>query len=217
MGICIGNGKNGNCYLENGQVIKIYNNKNVLSGIPSEFVGLYNDTYVFPEKMILDVNTKKRIAAVFRYIDSLTLDKKDISIYDVIDSIDKCYIDTDKLSKQGIRTFDVYPKNMMYNNGIKIIDIDYYYLSDDKDLFEDNISDLNYGLGLLFFDASKLCVDCPKLIMNESDLFNLYNQTFMSLDNKTLKQFLICLKDYVQEEEQKEVKMVSEYKKILSR
>jgi len=39
----------------------------------------------------------------------------------------------------------------------------------------------------------------------------------MSLDNKTLKQFLIYLKDYIQEQEQKEIKMVSEYRKILSR
>lgn len=217
MGKYLGGGLTGSCYLDSGKVTKIYKNPSVLYGIPSEFVGLYNSTYVFPEKMILDSNTGKRVAAVFRYIESLPLDKKDISIDDVISSIDTCYTDTDKLSKQGIRTFDVYPKNMMYDKGIKIIDVDYYYFSNDKDIFINNIDDLNFALMSLFI-KSPLQMKCPEIIQENKVLFDLYNQAFSSgNDNKTLKEFLINLKDIVQEKEQKEVKMASEYKRLLSK
>jgi len=213
----LGEGKNGICYLDSGKVTKIYKNTSVLYDIPSEFVGLYNSTYVFPEKMIFDSNTGKRVAALFRYINSVPLDKKDISIDDIINSIDTCYADTDKLSKQGIRTFDVYPKNMLYDNGIKIIDIDYYYFSRDKDIYKCNIDDFNTAIMLLFTNEL-IQVKFPKLFEKDKILFDLYKQTFLSEnDNKTLKELLLHLKKIIQEQEQKEIKMVSEYKKILSR
>lgn len=216
----LGKGINGSCYLdeETGEVIKIYNNSLILDSIPSEFVGLYNSTYVFPKRMILDPNTGKRVATVFRYIDSLSLDKKDIDIDDIINSIDKCYNDTDKISKQEIVTFDVFPKNMLYDDSIKIIDIDYYNIGDLKDynlIKLRNITTLNKGLGVLFFDIFS---DLPNLINGNPVLKELFYQCFtLNNDNRTLKEFLLHLKKIVQEQEQKEIKMASEFRKILSK
>ena len=102
---------------------------------------------------------------------------------------------------------------MLYDGHLRIIDTDFYYLNDNliQDLENNNIQRLNEGYGSFF--------PIPEdFIKERRNLLNLYYQTFsINSDNKTIKEFLILLKQELEMYEEKNFITVSEMKKSLLR
>lgn len=208
----LGAGAFGSCYLvDDLKVMKIFYEPMEKNFIDPNLVGIDNDTYIFYEKLIK--SNKKIVAAISRYINSLDLNHKDIGIDDLISSVSNSYSDTDILSDTNIVINDIQPKNMLYDGHLRIIDTDFYYLNDNliQDLENNNIQRLNEGYGSFF--------PIPEdFIKERRNLLNLYYQTFsINSDNKTIKEFLILLKQELEMYEEKNFITVSEMKKSLLR
>ena len=210
----IGKGSFGECYLrKDGKVLKIYYDNTANSIMSKDFiVGVINDTYIFPEEMVYFKNTP--IGTVMKYIDSLPLDKKDVSINNIINSIPKAYSDTDLLSKQGIELWDVFSYNVLYDDGIKIIDTDFFNIKKESNkLHYENIVTFNSCFGVFLFGIygyEKIF----KLPYFNKSLEELYKQTFLYTqnDNKTLVDFLKVLRENIINIEQKEINTMHEMK-----
>lgn len=208
----LGHGFYGTCYLtDDGKVFKDFNRIVEKPFIPKELINVKNDTYIFYDKVLYkDGNIT---SGYLKYIDSKTLDIKDIKMDDLISSIDKVYDDTKDISDKRICSYDVFPKNMMYDGKIRMIDTDLYSIDNEKDkdvILYQNIRNVNDGIGELLFS-----LDFNIQNINKNDeLLGLFFQTFHSLDNKTLKEFLICLKKYL---EDKKFSYVSEYRRFLEK
>ena len=182
----------GRCYLtDDFRVLKIFIMAKFINKIDERLLGIKNDTYVFYDSFLK--NEYEKLGIYERYIPGKSLDKQDISYDNLIKSIDKVYSDTDALSYQNIETYDVLPRNMIYYNGIKIIDTDFYNaLSSDKLLRESNIQRFNQGVEALIIPND----ETPKILLDNKSLNELWLQTMESLDdNRTLKEFLICLRN----------------------
>lgn len=192
MAKMLGEGSFGRCYLtDDFRVLKIFTIAKFINKIDERLIGIKNDTYVFYDSFLK--NEYEKLGIYERYIPGKSLDKQDISYSLLINAIDKAYSDTDDLSYQGIETCDVLPRNMIYYNGIKIIDTDFYNASSsDKLLKASNIQRFNQGIEALIIPDD----DIPKMLLNNKNLNELWLQTMESLDdNRTLKEFLICLRD----------------------
>ena len=184
----IGHGEFGACYFdENGNVIKVYNSISS-SLISSELIGIKNDTYIFPFKIIYSNGTP--IATLTKYINSPNLDNKDLLISDLINSIPVVYEDTDRISDLKIETNDVRSQNMLYTDSIKIIDSDFYKISDKPniEIISHNISQFNYGIIKYILSSN------PKILNNDKELQEFFFQLTLSNDNRYLIEFLLFLK-----------------------
>lgn len=212
----LGCGEFASCYLQgNNRVIKIYKDVKSSSMIDSKMLGLKNDTYIFPIDAIYD--NGNIVATIMTYINSLPLDKRNIELEKLIDGILKAYEDTDLLSENKIKTYDVYPKNMLFNLGYKVIDTDFYTFTRDKNLIERNIFNFNTGIYILLF-GNREKYKPYKFIESNRDLLDLFYQTFfLNRENKTLPEFLVLLKKVMENNIEHELITLEDLKHELKR
>lgn len=128
----VGSGAYGTCYLtQNNEVYKIYNfDISTIDQKPADFdgfIGLYNDTYIFPEGLIYVNN--QLYGYIMRFIkgQELTFCYDDLTFKSLPKLIHKLEVDTAHISNQFIKNTDIKLQNTLVNsNGIFIIDTEEY-------------------------------------------------------------------------------------------
>lgn len=102
-------------------------------------------------------------------------DKKlNINISNFYKSAMKLYKDTYALSKLGYKIFDLYPANIMYDNGFKIIDMDDYKKNDTYSF--DTLLKLNtIEINNILFEIFAKATDTESLFVKNQDLCKVRN------------------------------------------
>ena len=111
----LGSGQNGTCYLtSDGQVFKRIYKPQIVEGNISSTVGLSNNTYVFPKKLVTIESTI--IGYIMDYVDGIELRylNNEISLRDYINALKIAEYDIAAISSLGIYSFDVKVDNMFY-------------------------------------------------------------------------------------------------------
>ena len=152
----IGEGSQGICYLDsnNKLVYKIYheffdgsmgdyNYNNIM-----QFSNIKNNTYIFP-KDVIEVDDKI-VGYIEPYVNSKDLSSINplkISLDKLITNINNARIDIERISENGILTYDVM-YNILYKNKFNVIDTDEYVIKDIDStvLFERNKQIFDYAI-----------------------------------------------------------------------
>ena len=159
----IGEGSQGICYLDknNKLIYKIYheffnecmsdyNYNNIM-----QFSNIKNNTYIFP-KDVIEVDDKI-VGYIEPYVNSKDLSSINplkISLDKLITNINNARIDIERISENGILTYDVM-YNILYKNKFNVIDTDEYVIKDIDStvLFERNKQIFDYAIYNFLIDG----------------------------------------------------------------
>lgn len=166
----LGSGQNGTCYLtSDGQVFKRIYKPQIVEGNISSTVGLSNNTYVFPKKLVTIESAI--IGYIMDYVDGIELRylNNEISLRDYINALKIAEYDIAAISSLGIYSFDVKADNMLYtkDNRFKVVDTDLFCkVKKNRELYNINMGNFSHSV--------------------MSPIFNMYSSRFKSrhLENK---------------------------------
>lgn len=223
-----GEGSNATCYLlDSNKVLKIYHENlseyNKVHSVNFEpLLNIKNNTFIFPEKLFVN-----KEGEVLGYIspfiegDTLLDNPNDIKIYDFINNLDNVYEDISKISKEGVFTCEMGPKNIIFNNKFYIIDTDTYFvikaLSYDVCLSH-NISIFNASILDYIVRNEKIDQDLFTFI-NRNDNLRFLWEEMTSRENAKglLKEFIISLKSDLEYEYKTNIETFSDIYKVFKR
>ena len=172
------------------------------------FSDVKNDTYIFPNDVIMVGNTV--VGYITGYVDALSLYKIDplrVSLDFFENSLDSSIRDIRIISNNGILTYDVMYNILYGKDGFRIIDTLEYSKTDidPNKLFLDNYGRFCYGIKLFliygYFD---------KIVKNYKNISDMYND-----DSVSITLFLREFRKILSELEGREIKKLSEAKKSI--
>ncbi len=139
----LGHGFNASVYkLDEENVFKKFNYRGKFEESCKELMKLNSDTFVFPKELVYENHIF--VGYIMDYIKGKTLNKinENENIYDFINQVKKCEYDVSTLSIYKYYIIDFKEENIMYTDDkqLKVIDTDYYYKSNNKELFKDNLA-----------------------------------------------------------------------------
>ncbi len=210
----LGKGAYATCYLtDDNEVIKLYDS--ILKGKP--LINIENDTYVFPYKISYDINGNI-IFSLMPFIRGRSINKETIAIDKIISGIDKIYQDTDKLSESNIIIVDVNGKNILYNstnNKFNIIDTDFFYYNEDFSYSKLTTMNTRHLNSAFIYETINDSKDIDTLITKSHCLYQIYSSMEKTSDNKLLKEYLITLKQFLEDRLSKDIVTLSDMKKAV--
>lgn len=223
-----GKGSNATCYLlEENKVLKIYHDNlseyNKVHSMNFEpLLNIKNNTFIFPEKLFVNKDGVV-LGYISPFIEGETLldNSNDIKLYDFINGLDEAYKDISKISKEGVFTCEMGPRNIIFNNKFYIIDTDTYFvikaLSYDVCLSH-NISIFNTSILDYIVRNEKIDQDLFTFI-NRNDTLRLLWEEMTSRENAKplLKEFIIELKSSLEYEYKADIETFNDFYKVFKR
>lgn len=160
--IFIGKGTTAYCFLRrDNNVVKVYRKNSFTKELFSkvdmlqrlkDISDIQNDTYVGPETIL--VKDGNVVGYIFPYVPANTL--KSLStrttLFDLYKNIDSLLSDTKDISDKGFRLYDVHEKNILFDGEYYVIDLDKgRFLDDTKGLYRYNMNSIrNTIVGQIF-------------------------------------------------------------------
>ena len=189
----IGAGCNGICYLtKDNKVLKILDDGKEESIEP--LTALESDIFVFPKTLVYNIHSREFIGYIMDYVEGTMLSAinggYDIDFY--LNEVKKVENEVEILTDQNVVIFDAGCTNIMIsNNGLRVVDTDFYEINKDKADIKYNFvncaSGLMYPIGANMIDPDFIneklnyyCSLTSKGIMKPSTLINeIINELYM--------------------------------------
>ncbi|MBQ1496224.1 MAG: hypothetical protein IIZ40_02590 [Bacilli bacterium] len=211
----IGKGKTAYCFLmRDNKVLKLFyksiETKNMFDYFRNPINHFYelekinNDTYIAPLELLIKDN--ELIGYIYDYIDGKTLKRVGLNfkIEELIEAYDRLEEDTRKISESKFALYDTHDKNIIFNGGFKVIDLDKGIFVDDEveNIYKYNMSEINQTIihsifnesrnKMLEFRNQKLRKEYLETVYSDplkmkdllKDISNTYNKKYMLLLNK---------------------------------
>lgn len=141
----IGTGTTARCYkLKDGSVLKLFKHnyrafclldKELFKNDLNHFKNITNDTFIGPNKVVLDKNNKIN-GYIYPYVNGKSFDKlsNNEHFLEVYKNYKQVLIDICKISDEKFSLFDVHPGNIIYDGNIHIIDLDKGFFDNDSSI-----------------------------------------------------------------------------------
>lgn len=223
-----GIGSNATCYLlDNNKVLKVYRSDlseyNMVDITNFEpLLNIKNNTFMFPEEIF--TNDEGTVTGyIYSYVEGETLIDKDedILIEDFINKLDEVYKDISEISKEGVFTCEMGPRNIIFSDKFYIIDIDNYFVI--KALpyevcLSHNISIFNSSILDYIVRNEKIDQDLFTFI-NKNQLLRLLWEEMTSKENAKplLKEFIIELKTTIEDDYNLDIDTFNDFHKAFKR
>ena len=198
--IPIGIGTTAICYeIPENKILKLYrntygkrmlfSNKDIIQHLKN-ISKLQNNTYIAPEEILVKGN--ECIGYIYNSIKGPTLYNinKKTKINDILFNYDNIVNDTKDISESYFHLGDLHDKNIIYSDGIKIIDLDRGYFYPHSSTFLYNMLKINGVILDSLFNA----LDNQILIFTDDYVNYLYNESMY----KDYKKILLLF-DYLQD------------------
>lgn len=223
-----GEGSNATCYLlDNNKVLKVYHNDlseyNKVSITNFEpLLNIKSDTFMFPEEVFIN-NDDIVTGYIYPFVNGETLvdTEEDILISDFLNKLDEVYNNIEEISKEGVFTCEMGPKNIIFNDKFYIIDTDAYFVI--KALpyevcLGHNISIFNTSILDFIVRNEKIDQDLFTFI-NKNQLLRLLWEEMTSKENAKplLKEFIFELKQSMEEEYDTNIDTFNDFHKTFKR
>lgn len=141
----LGEGQNGHCFkLDDNTAFKLLDSPRVFEDCIKRLSKIRLSSFVFPRELVYVKD--KFVGYTMDFIDGVLLDNAKYAPLDkYLREIRKLEYDIAALSLKKIYTLDLKPRNVLYsfNDGVKVIDTDFYCHSNRKNVYQINLYNLS--------------------------------------------------------------------------
>jgi len=181
-------------------------------------VGIKNDTFVFPEKLYCNGDYVEGYTMRYIHSPNLFYLNRDISIDEVISSLDVLLEDIKKVSDLSLIISDLKASNVLFKDVFNIVDTDFYiYRPELKDIYRENVLQFCRFFYLYMFSSQDFSLSFENFFDDSKELKGLNQILYYNGDFDLLKEFLVKYKNLVSTYAGCEVDNLKETHKVLLR